>query len=43
MELKVITIGNSLGVVIPKNTIEAKRIKKGQLLEINIKTIKEVK
>ena len=39
MELKVIQIGTSLGIVIPKGAIDYLGIKKGDKVEIDLKLI----
>lgn len=41
MELKIIQVGASLGVVIPKSIIDYLKLEKGQKIEIDLK-IKEV-
>ena len=37
MELKVIQIGTSLGIVIPKGALECLGIKKGDKIEVDLK------
>lgn len=42
MRLKLISIGNSLGVIIPKNALKEKNIKIGDKVEVEARFMKTV-
>ena len=39
MELKVIQVGTSLGIIIPKGALDYLGVKKGDKIEVNLKLI----
>ncbi len=43
MELKIVQVGSSLGVVIPKGALDFLKLNKGDKVEIDLKKIMEVK
>ena len=40
---KIVTVGNGLGVVIPKDILEELNLKKGEVIKVSFEKIKESK
>ena len=43
MNLKIVQIGSSFGVIIPKGALDLLKLKKGDTVEIDLKKVKESK
>lgn len=40
---KITTVGNGLGVVLPKNVLSVMKLEKGEMIRLTVEKIKEVK